>query len=85
MFRFEAPIWGWSFLLLVVVMAALWWAGWLYRVRMRSFISEANQVYMIPPGRKRVDQLKNFFLLLALFFLCLSLLNPQTGGNEEIY
>lgn len=83
MFRLEAPVWGWSFLLLVVVMAALLWAGWRYRIRMRTFISEANQVYMIPPGRKKVDQLKNIFLLLALFFFCLSLLNPQTAGKEE--
>lgn len=83
MFRLEAPVWGWSFLLLIMVMAALLWAGWRYRIRMRTFISEANQTYMIPPGRKKVDQLKNIFLLLALFFFCLSLLNPQTGGKEE--
>ncbi|WP_406628678.1 vWA domain-containing protein [Ornithobacterium rhinotracheale] len=80
---FSTPAYGMLFIA-VVLAAYFLWRLWQWRKRALRSFADPHLVPQLLKGRSsRFLQIKNIFLLLALFFMTIALMGPQWGEEEQ--
>lgn len=80
---FSTPAYGMLFIA-VVLAAYFLWRLWQWRKRaLRSFADPHLVPQLLKGQSSRFLQIKNIFLLLALFFMTIALMGPQWGEEEQ--
>jgi len=83
MFRFEHPIFLWSFLLVPVLMGCFLFSRWLAKRAKREFATDNAMSRLLQEWSKGRDLVRSILIFSGIALLCMSLSNPQWGVRRE--
>ncbi len=83
MFRFEHPLFLWSFALLPVLIGLYFFSRWLSLRAQRKFATESAMTRLLGQWSQNREVIRSVLVFISIGLLCMSLANPQWGLRRE--